>query len=611
MLFGKVGIDVFAGPSEVAVIADDTRRSGDRRDAISSGRPSTGTKPGVAVHDVARARRRGDAPRAGADRGAAADRARCRGRGVARLRRGRPLRHARGDGRGLRPLRLRASRGARADLDWWLAHLTNYGSLFLGEETTVAFGDKASGPNHILPTKFAARYSGGLSVHKFLKPLTWQRMTATPARRSRRSPARISRLEGMEAHARTARRPAGEIFPGQNFDLGAPVEGHDVPPRQPVRPHRPHGAGDRRQLGIGRAMARALGWPARARARGAPRAATRDARRELAGESIAASVIAADLTASRGPRARVAADMTRHAASRSTSWSTRPASICASRCRGHRRRVRSAHGAASARAVPPDAGLAPAMAERGWGRIINIASLQSWRAFPEFRALRRGEGRRRAADARDRRGVVAARASPATRSRRASSRPRSPRPVFDDPSARHAMPRRPRSAATASSRTCTGAIVFLASRRVGLRHRPDPLRRRRLHGQMSAEAAMKALVYTGPNSARATRRARSGAAADEVWSRSRPSASAAPTCTLITATTRAARSADSRPRGGRPVVAGRRAGRARDHQPARGRPGCPYAIEGRWHLSPTRQILSMPPRPGAFAEYVRVPERNS
>ena len=50
--------------------------------------------------------------------------------------------------------------------------LTNYGSLFLGEETTVAFGDKASGPNHILPTKFAARYSAGLSVHKFLKPLT-------------------------------------------------------------------------------------------------------------------------------------------------------------------------------------------------------------------------------------------------------------------------------------------------------------------------------------------------------------------------------------------------------------------------------------------------------
>ena len=58
------------------------------------------------------------------------------------------------------------------DLDWWFRHLTCYGSLFLGEETTVAFGDKASGTNHILPTKGAARYSGGLSVHKFIKTVT-------------------------------------------------------------------------------------------------------------------------------------------------------------------------------------------------------------------------------------------------------------------------------------------------------------------------------------------------------------------------------------------------------------------------------------------------------
>ena len=55
------------------------------------------------------------------------------------------------------------------DLDWWLAELRNYGSLFLGEETTVAFGDKCSGPNHILPTRGAGRYSGGLSVAKFVK----------------------------------------------------------------------------------------------------------------------------------------------------------------------------------------------------------------------------------------------------------------------------------------------------------------------------------------------------------------------------------------------------------------------------------------------------------
>ncbi|MFC4667148.1 histidinol dehydrogenase [Seohaeicola nanhaiensis] len=90
------------------------------------------------------------------------------------------------------------------DLDWWLGRLRSYGSLFLGAETTVAFGDKASGPNHVLPTSGAARYTGGLSVHKFLKTVTWQRSTAEAARRVAEVTARISRLEGMEAHARTA-----------------------------------------------------------------------------------------------------------------------------------------------------------------------------------------------------------------------------------------------------------------------------------------------------------------------------------------------------------------------------------------------------------------------
>lgn len=91
-----------------------------------------------------------------------------------------------------------------ADLDWWLARLNAYGSLFLGEETTVAFGDKASGPNHVLPTSGAARYTGGLSVHKFLKTVTWQRSTKEASQRIAEVTSRISRLEGMEAHARTA-----------------------------------------------------------------------------------------------------------------------------------------------------------------------------------------------------------------------------------------------------------------------------------------------------------------------------------------------------------------------------------------------------------------------
>ena len=110
------------------------------------------------------------------------------------------------------------------DLDWWLAHLTNYGSLFLGEETTVAFGDKASGPNHILPTRGAARYTGGLSVHKFLKVLTWQRMTREASRELAPVTARISRLEGMEAHARTADERMTKYFPDEPYDRGEPIK---------------------------------------------------------------------------------------------------------------------------------------------------------------------------------------------------------------------------------------------------------------------------------------------------------------------------------------------------------------------------------------------------
>lgn len=90
------------------------------------------------------------------------------------------------------------------DLDWWRTRLRNYGSLFLGPETNVTFGDKTSGPNHILPTGRAARYSGGLNALKFVKQLTWQRLTDDAAAVEAPVAARISRLEGMEGHARTA-----------------------------------------------------------------------------------------------------------------------------------------------------------------------------------------------------------------------------------------------------------------------------------------------------------------------------------------------------------------------------------------------------------------------
>ena len=105
------------------------------------------------------------------------------------------------------------------NLDWWLGRLRNYGSLFLGEQTTVAYGDKCAGPNHILPTRGAARYTGGLSVGKFIKTLTWQRMTADANREVGAAAARISRAEGMHGHALTGDDRLAKYFPGEKFVL--------------------------------------------------------------------------------------------------------------------------------------------------------------------------------------------------------------------------------------------------------------------------------------------------------------------------------------------------------------------------------------------------------
>ena len=224
MLFGKVGIDVFAGPSEVAVIADDSA------DALI-----------VATDLVGQAEHGHESPAwlITSSRRVAAEVAQLVPELIAAL-----------------PPTARDAAGAAwrdygeivvcdtreemvevsdryasehlevhcTDLDWWHARLSNYGSLFLGEETNVAFGDKVSGPNHILPTKFAARYSAGLSVHKFLKPLTWQRMDRGACQALAPVSARISRLEGMEAHARTSDVRIQKYAPGSNVDLGRPVE---------------------------------------------------------------------------------------------------------------------------------------------------------------------------------------------------------------------------------------------------------------------------------------------------------------------------------------------------------------------------------------------------
>jgi sulfopropanediol 3-dehydrogenase len=222
-LFGKVGIDVFAGPSEVAVIADD---SADAAIVASDlvGQAEHGHESPAWLFTTSRALAEDVMKRVPALIDALPPTARdaagsaWRDYGEVIVCDTREELAAVSDKYASEHLEVHTR-----DLDWWLANLTCYGSLFVGEETTVAFGDKASGPNHVLPTKGAARYSGGLSVHKFMKTLTWQRMTRDAARDIGEITARISRLEGMEAHARTADDRLAKYFPQQTFERGTPV----------------------------------------------------------------------------------------------------------------------------------------------------------------------------------------------------------------------------------------------------------------------------------------------------------------------------------------------------------------------------------------------------
>ena len=92
-----------------------------------------------------------------------------------------------------------------ANVDHYFQRLCNYGSLFIGEETTVAYGDKSIGTNHILPTSRSARYTGGVWVGKFLKTVTYQRMTPAASVEVGAVTARQCDVERMHAHAITAR----------------------------------------------------------------------------------------------------------------------------------------------------------------------------------------------------------------------------------------------------------------------------------------------------------------------------------------------------------------------------------------------------------------------
>jgi sulfopropanediol 3-dehydrogenase len=219
ILYGRVGIDLFAGPTEILVIADDTADA----DIVASDligqaehgpdSPAWLVTTSRTMAEETQSRIPGFIARLEEPNRSAAESAwRDYGEVVLVDNRDDAVRVS--DAYAPEHLEVQA-----ADLDWWLENLRNYGSLFLGEETTVAYGDKASGPNHILPTKGAARYTGGLSVGKFIKTVTWQRMTQEANRDVGAVSARISRAEGMLGHALTGDDRLHKYFREETFDL--------------------------------------------------------------------------------------------------------------------------------------------------------------------------------------------------------------------------------------------------------------------------------------------------------------------------------------------------------------------------------------------------------
>ena len=204
ILFGKVGIDLFAGPTEIAIIADKTADPEIVScDLVGQAEHGYNSPAWLYTTDETLAEKvmkkvpelikdLPEVPRTNAD-------AAWRDYGEIVLCENNEEMAKISDEYAPEHVEVQAE-----NLNWWLKRLKNYGSLFLGEETTVAYGDKCSGTNHILPTKGAGRYTGGLFVGKFIKTLSFQRMTKKSTELVGAAAARLSRYEGMEAHARTA-----------------------------------------------------------------------------------------------------------------------------------------------------------------------------------------------------------------------------------------------------------------------------------------------------------------------------------------------------------------------------------------------------------------------
>ena len=221
ILFGRVGIDMIAGPTDSLILADETADSFIvATDLVSQAEHGYNSPVWLVTDNEALASKVmnlvpeliDDLPETNRDNAAAA----WRDYAEVIVCENREEMAACSDEYAPEHLTVQAG-----DLDWWLERLTCYGSLFLGEETTVSYGDKAAGTNHVLPTSRAASYTGGLSVHKYMKIVTYQRATREGSKSIAEATARISRLEGMEGHARAADVRLAKFFPNEDFDLTA------------------------------------------------------------------------------------------------------------------------------------------------------------------------------------------------------------------------------------------------------------------------------------------------------------------------------------------------------------------------------------------------------
>jgi sulfopropanediol 3-dehydrogenase len=202
-LYGRVGIDVLAGPSEVAVIADDTADAAmvaaDLLAQAEHGPTSPASLATTSRRLAEEVPREIEKQLAGLATGEVAGAA-WRDFGTVYLARDRAT--------AAEVMNLLAPEHLEVlaeDLDWWLGALRNYGSLFLGTWSTVVYADKGmSGTNHVLPTARGARYTGGLSVAGFLKQLTYQRATREATRTQAEPTVAVSDYEGLVGHRDSA-----------------------------------------------------------------------------------------------------------------------------------------------------------------------------------------------------------------------------------------------------------------------------------------------------------------------------------------------------------------------------------------------------------------------